>query len=166
MAAPLHLIAIPLLGGLAAGGGALTSYVGASASMPVEITRPADRPCAAQTWPYLDTKCLTQAPKRPVRLVVAPRAEATDAADTVAAPAASPPSAPAPEPDVAVPPGLISSDAILYQSRTPAPAPKPRAKPSERFPQHSARRYQAPSKARPGSPPRIVVRPLRLSDFR
>jgi hypothetical protein len=165
MAAPLNLIALPLLAGLAAGGGAVATHIGGSTSAPTEIARPADRPCDAQTWPYLDGKCLTRAPARSVRLVVAPRAEATDAADD-ATPAAAPsrPSITAPD-ELRARSGLTSSTAVLYQPRV-EPRARVHAKGPERAQRRSARLSQVPSDSRSRSGAMIVVRPLRLDAFR
>jgi len=165
MAAPLNLIAIPVIAGLAAGGGAFANYVNASPSPVVAIAKPADRPCDAQTWPYLDAKCLSQASKRSVRLVSAPRAETSDAtedasvATTISRAAAAPYRA-------TLPPDLTSGTAVLYQPQVPAPSAKAQRKRAERAARRSARLYQVPSESRAGSGALIVVRPLRLDAFR
>ena len=169
MAIPLNLIAIPVIAGLAAGGGALASYAGGSPAQvetaKVEIATPAGRPCAAQTWPYLDTKCLSQTSKRSVRMVMASRAETTDAAED-AAPTMVPQAAAAPD-RATLPPALTSGNAVLYQPQAPAaPAAKAHRKRSERTSRRSARLYQVPSESRSGSGALIVVRPLRLDAFR
>ena len=163
MAAPLNLIAVPVIAGLAAGGGAFANYVGASPA-PIEIAKPADRPCDAQTWPYLDTKCLSQAGNRRVRLVMAPRAETTDTPEDTSAAATMSRAAAAPD-RATLPPELTSGSAVLYQPQA-APSAKTQRKRSERTPRRSARLYQVPSESRSGPGAMIVVRPLRLDAFR
>jgi hypothetical protein len=162
-----------MIAGLAAGGGALANYAGGSPAQVetarVEIAKPADRPCEAQTWPYLDTKCLSQASKRSVRMVMASRAEATDATEDAAAPTTVPTMIPqaAAAPDRAtLPPALTSGSAVLYQPQPAAPATKAPRKRSERTARRSARLYQVPSESRSASGAMIVVRPLRLDAFR
>lgn len=165
MAAPLNLIAIPVIAGLAAGGGALANYASGSPA-PVEIAKPADRPCDAQTWPYLDARCLAQAGKPHVRLVMAPRAATTDTAEGATALTTRVPAAAAPPDRATLPPDLTSGSAVLYQPQVQAPNAKAHRKRSERAARRSARLYQVPSESRPGSGAVIVVRPLRLDAFR
>src|SRR5437868_39357 len=123
MAAPLNLIAIPLVAGLAAGGGTLANYVGGPTTAPIEIAKSGDRPCDAQTWPYLEAKCLAQPSKRPVRVVTAPRTEMTDAPEDASAAAIQARAAAAPD-RATLPPELTSGTAVLYQSQAPAPSAK------------------------------------------
>jgi hypothetical protein len=74
----LHLAAIPVLAGLAAGTGAAASYmIGSNPAAPAaktETVAAPERPCTAQTWPYINQNCLGSAaePKRKIRLVAAP----------------------------------------------------------------------------------------------
>ena len=172
MAIPLNLIAIPVLAGLAAGGGTLANYAGGSPAQVetarVEIAKPADRPCDAQTWPYLDTKCLSQASKRSVRMVMASRAEATDATEDASVPTTVPmiPQAAAAPDRATLPPALTSGNAIAVPAAGPAPAAEAPRKRSERTARRSARLYQVPSGSRSASGAMIVVRPLRLDAFR
>jgi hypothetical protein len=159
MAVTLNLLAIPLLAGLVAGTGAIARYVGEPASAPAATVKP----CSAQTWPYIDAKCLTRVEQRPVRLVTAPRTD-----DTAASATDGVPPVPGPQDQLATPSGLTSSDTVLRQPGVfvPAKDPKARAKRSERRSQRLVRSYQVPSEARPGSGATIVVRPLRLEQFR
>src|SRR5881396_2970721 len=106
-ALPVKFVAIPVLAGLAAGTGAVGSYVAAPpvtasaattvAALPstsiapvaTEQTTPAKpdaKPsCEKQTWPYLDNRCIARSdPARKVRLVTAPRE--SDAAPSAASP--------------------------------------------------------------------------------
>jgi hypothetical protein len=157
--ATLHVAAIPLLAGLAAGTGAVATYVTA----PAEAQAPATaqvRPCEAQTWPYIDRACVTDAAPQTqaVRIVTAPRAE--DAFEARWS-------------DL---PGMTSSDGVLRAPQNieaipdaPAAAP-PKAKRSEKKsqPRRSERIvrevYRVPSQDS-GEPREILVtRPARL-DF-
>src|SRR5690348_11861267 len=166
MAAPLNLIAIPVIAGLAAGGGAFANYVGAPPSPSVEIAKPAARPCDAQTWPYLESKCLSQSGNRHVRVVMAPRAEVADATEDASVATTLSRAAAAPD-RATLPADLTSGSAVLYQRPVPAPNVKPSRKRPDRASRHSARLYQVPAESRPGSAgAMIVVRPLRLDAFR
>jgi len=164
MAAPLNLIAIPVIAGLAAGGGALANYASGSPA-PVEIAKPAERSCDAQTWPYLDAKCLSHKPNHPVRMVMAPRTEVTDAAEDAGIATTQSRAAAAPD-RATLPADLTSGSAVLYQPQVPAASGKAHRKRSERTSRRSARLYQVPSESRSGSGALIVVRPLRLDAFR
>jgi len=165
MAVTLNLLAIPLLAGLVAGTGSIARYVGEPAPAPAATVKP----CSAQTWPYIDAKCLTRVEQRPVRLVTAPRTDDTAASATDGVPPVPGPQASVAAPDqLATPSGLTSSDTVLRQPGVfvPAKDPKARAKRSERRSQRLVRSYQVPSEVRPGSGAAIVVRPLRIEQFR
>ena len=76
--ATLHIAAIPLLAGLAAGTGAVATYVAVPAGAPATTQV---QPCSAQTWPYIDRACVSDAapaPQEPrkVRIVTTLRAGA------------------------------------------------------------------------------------------
>jgi len=161
MALTLNLIAIPVVAGLVAGTGAVASYVADTSSTSAPVAR-VEQPCAAQTWPYIDGKCLGGNEKR-VRLVMAPRAETPEALpDAAAAPA------PAPQNNRAATPEMLTSrDTVLRQPDvSPAPKPKARAKRSERT-RWVAQSYQVPVESRTSrSGAVLVVRPLRLEQFR
>ena len=167
MAVTLNLVALPVLAGLVAGTGAVASYVGGSAG-PAEIAKPI-RPCGEQTWPYIDGKCLTRAPERPVRLVTAPQAdETTEVGSNAVPPAAGPQTSVSAGDQLATPSGLTSSDTVLHQPDVfgPVKGLKPRAKRSEGRSQRIARTYQVPAELRRGPSALIVVRPFRLDRFR
>ena len=178
MAVTLNLIVIPVVASLLAGTGAVATYVGVSSSEPTAMaaTGPADavvlapapsaaaasKPCDAQTWPYIDTKCLSRAKARPVRVVTAPRQDDATRATSEAATAASAPDQPTNRS------GLTSRDTVLHQPDASAPTKDARArgKRADGRAQRGARTYQVPSEARRGSGAVIVVRPLRLDQFR
>jgi hypothetical protein len=178
-ALPVKFVAIPILAGLAAGTGAVASYVAGptpaisasagtqvaalpSTSMPAaapiatdQATTPEARPsCEKQTWPYLDNRCIARGNEagRNVRFVVAPRAGE-------AAPAATA--------------SLVTSDTVLRgrgvapEANDPPLVKKP-AKRSETRRQRNRETdrsrvysvYSVPSGE--STRPVIVVRPLRL----
>src|SRR5690349_6761475 len=129
----LNLVALPIVAGLMAGTGAVAAYVtgpisaptavtesapvaAPAAALPVESAKPAEQPCAAQTWPYLDAKCLTrvQPKEREVRVVTAPRADDADGSAAVSPPAAQQASI-SPADQLAPRSGLTSSNTVLYQ---------------------------------------------------
>ena len=165
--ATLHLAAIPVFAGLLAGTGAVATFVtGADRpAAPVAITATSaepERPCVAQTWPYIDQKCMASAanPDKPVRLVVAPRANepVENSEQSATAPAAAPT-------------GLMTRDTVLRAPEYLEPkqgAPEARARSEQRRakPRKSERRWAAQSYSVPGAKPVIVVRPLRLDAFR
>lgn len=172
----LNLVALPIVAGLMAGTGAVAAYVtgptstpaavvaASAAVLPAENAKPADEPCAAQTWPYLDARCLTRAPERRVRVVTAPRADDTDGA---ASPPAAQQAAISPPDQLTPHSGLTSSDGVLYQPDVVVPpSGKVRGKRAEERPRHVARSYRVPSERHRGSGALIVVRPLRLDTFR
>jgi len=160
--ATLHLAAIPLLDGLAAGTGAVATYVAVPAGAPATAQV---QPCSAQTWPYIDRACVadaapqvTDAAPQKVRIVTAPRAdEAFDARWSNL-------------------PGMTTSDGVLRAPQNvdaipdaPAAAPaKPKrseAKPEKRK-RVTAQRY-AVTAERDGTTREVyVVRPARLDFFR
>jgi hypothetical protein len=178
--ATLHLAAIPVFAGLLAGSGAVATFIAApsnvAVSTPANPARPAELPCTAQTWPYIDQKCMPSASdqKRTVRLVAAPRNGAASEANQNA-PVSSTGSAAAAR---AAEPSLTTSDTVLRQpqlaTKDIAPEPqasKPRTKRGETRRQRdrrwAAQPYQVPSEIRGrGAAPVIVVRPLRLEAFR
>jgi hypothetical protein len=156
--ATLHVAAIPLLAGLAAGTGAVATYVTVPADTPAPAAQV--RPCEAQTWPYIDRACVSDAADeaRAVRVVTAPRSEdAFEARWT----------------DL---PGMTSSDGVLRKPQSieaipDAAVPSPKAKRSEKKPQprrseRIAREvYQVPSSN--GEPREVLVtRPVRMDFIR
>jgi hypothetical protein len=180
--AALQLAAIPVAAGLLAGSGAIATFVSAPSNASVSVAatpaRQAGVPCSAQTWPYIDQKCMPSAVdrKRTVRLVSAPRnGEASEASENAAV--SSTGSAAAAR---AAEPSLTTSDTVLRQpqpqaSRGPQPEPqasKPRTKRGEttrrqRDRRWAAQSYQVPSEFQDrGGRAVIVVRPLRLEAFR
>ncbi|MEA2930437.1 MAG: hypothetical protein QOG38_2865, partial [Hyphomicrobiales bacterium] len=61
--ATLQIAAIPVLAGLAAGTGAVATYVAVPAN-PAAVTAAApQRDCSVQTWPYVDRACVAVAPQ-------------------------------------------------------------------------------------------------------
>jgi len=184
--ATLHIAAIPVLAGLVAGTGAV-AFMGGDRPVQTATVRteaPATtKSCDAQTWPYIEQRCLAgkaSEDKRPVRLVTAPVSapvEPTNA--TPAAPAA------APTPSAAAPSGnLMSRDTVLrapnYYNSIPA-VPDNLASEQrltrkqmrrEARKQRTERRWAAQSYQVPGefdrrsARPIVVVRPLRLDAFR
>lgn len=174
-ALPLKFVAIPVAVGFAAGTGALAAYVAAPATpasaaitvaaLPTDMApvrseqatpapaKPATKPsCDQQTWPYLDSRCITRSdPARKVRLVTAPR-------DADAVPSAASPA-------------LVTSDTVLRGPNVAPevkeqPAVKKAAKRSAKHERNDFRRvysvYSVP--ARGGDKPVIVVRPLSISE--
>src|SRR5947209_12908747 len=183
-AVPLKFVAIPVLAGLAAGTGALGAYVAAptapasaptivaalpsapgAPAMPVATEQAAPSkpdakpPCEQQTWPYLESRCISRNEARDVRIVMAPRAAAAAATAATA--------------------NLVTSDTIL---RGPTVAPEVNEpavkKPAKRSEQRRQRNrdvagregfkrvysvYSVPSGE--SAKPVIVVRPLPLNTF-
>jgi hypothetical protein len=176
--ATLQLAAIPVVAGLLAGSGAIATLVSAPSNATVSApARQAERPCSAQTWPYIDQKCMSSAAdqKRSVRLVSAPRNGEAGAANQNAAVSSTGSAAAA----RAAEPSLTTSDTVLRQPQPEASkniplepqAAKPRTKRGETRRQRdrrwSAQSYQVPSEFQGrGGRPVIVVRPLRLEAFR
>lgn len=173
----LNLVALPIVAGLMAGTGAVAAYVtgpttppvavtapAAAAVLPAEDAKPADQPCAAQTWPYLDARCLTRAPDRRVRVVTAPQADDTDG--TAASPAPAQQAAVSPPDQLTPRSGLTSSDAVLHQGGVVPAQGKARRKRANERSRYVARSYRVPSERHGGSGALIVVRPLRLDAFR
>ena len=113
------------------------------------------RPCDAQTWPYLEARCMSTPQEKRVRIVSAPRpGEATDAAAKA---------------------GLVSRDTVLRQPQNLDATPPAKAAPAPREKRRGAHRserrlatqsYQVPSESRGHPAPVIVVRPMRLDAFR
>jgi hypothetical protein len=180
----LNLAALPVIAGLMAGTGAMAAYVvgptSAPASAPMAATAAQAKPCAAQTWPYIDSRCAATSAQqnRKVRLVMAPRDGVSDVASpdaSSAAPAAAPTvqrkmDAPTP----AAPEQLVTRDTVGRSVETAPPAATPQV--SKRTERHRVREerklarqaYQVPSETtgRRDQRPVIVVRPLRLDVFR
>ena len=185
--ATLHLAAIPLLAGLAAGTGAVATYVVA----PDTATAPAmaqNRPCEAQTWPYIDRACVTatsSAVREPdkVRIVTAPRPnDAFEVRWTDVRPVSTESSQPMSAPSAAAPVGLTTSDGVLRQPQNvdaipnaaPVAAPA-RGKRSDVKRQPKQNRgearvatqpYQVPAERSGETRQVYVTRPLRLDLFR
>jgi len=174
--APAKLAVIPVIAGLAIGTAAGASFMttssepAAKAPQPVAATvaapivipeaaapAPATRPCAAQTWPYIDAKCLAGTPQeKRVRLVSVPRpGEATDVKTNT----------------------LVTRDTVLRQPQNLDAIPPAAAAPARREKRKEARRkrdrrwakqsYSVPYESRGRySGPVIVVRPMRPDTFR
>ena len=171
--ATIQLVAIPLLAGLVAGTGAVATYVKAPEDA-LASTASASRPCSAQTWPYIDRACVSDAQQEPrtVRIVTPLRPEDAFAARWAAAP--PPNAAPAL-------PGMTTSDGVLRQPQNvdaipdaPVAAPPPRTKRSEAKPDKRKRpeqrvvsqSYQVPAERNGATREVTVVRPLRLDFLR
>src|ERR1051326_9085296 len=107
----LHLAGPPLIAGLMAGTGAIA---------------PPAEPCGAQTWPYIDNRCVAAGTheKRKVRVVMAPRDGVSAAAsETSAAAPAAMPKMDAPTP--AAPEHLVTRDAVARSVATGSPTAVP-----------------------------------------
>ena len=176
----LNLAALPVFAGLMAGTGAMATYV-AGPTAPAAVSAPAvaapkPKSCEAQTWPYIDNRCVaTNAQQnRQVRFVMAPR----DGVSDVAAPAGSaqtPATArkmDAPSP--AAPEQLVTRDTVgrFFETAPPVAMP-PVSRRAEKRRVREERKltreaYQVPSEVngRRDTRPVIVVRPLRLEMFR
>ena len=177
MALALNLIALPVMAAPVAGTGAVATFVNGSASgsasTPPAVAVQAEQPCATQTWPYIDSKCMTGAQaKAPVRMVIAPRSHETS--DAVIGNANTVPSAAVPAGTSATTPEralFTSRDTVLRQPDALASPPKvskPREKRSDRKRQRRVvtQSYQVPSELQDrGSRAVLVVRPLRLETF-
>jgi hypothetical protein len=174
--ATLQIAAIPVLAGLAAGTGAVATYV-ATPAAPTVATARVQQDCSTQTWPYLDRACVANASApqdRTVRLVAAPRAsEAFEARWSEV------PEQPMSRPAATAPAGLTTSDGVLRQPQHPeaipnAPATPPKAKRSEIKREKRTRDasrmttqpYQVPAERSGETREVYVVRPLRLDLFR
>lgn len=170
--ATLQIAAIPVLAGLAAGTGAVATYV-ANPANPAAMTAAAPaRDCSIQTWPYIDRACVAAVPQeeRKVRLVTAPRPE--EAFEARFASVEQPMS----RPSSAAPAGLTTSDGVLRQPQNvdaipnaPAAAPA-KAKRSEvkreKRTRATAQPYQVPAERSGETRQVYVLRPLRLDLFR
>jgi hypothetical protein len=182
MAVSLNLMTIPVVASLVAGTGAVATYVGVSSPAPPAVAgAPANalpsaqapiatatgKPCDTQTWPYIDAKCLSRAKARPVRVVIAPRQDDGTSGDSDVARSAPGPQASVSTPDALTSPsGLTSRDTVLQRpDAAPAKDARARGKRAEGR-ARSSRVYQVPSESRRGSGAIIVVRPLRLDQFR
>ncbi|MEN3386359.1 MAG: hypothetical protein V7608_6403 [Hyphomicrobiales bacterium] len=168
----LNLAALPVIAGLMAGTGAMATYVVGPATAPVEVAAPKPKPCEAQTWPYIENRCVASRAEqtRKVRLVMAPRDGASDA--TV--PEASTPVAP----KMDAPPAaekLVTRDTVgrsvepVALQAMPEPVSRRVEKRRMREERKLARQaYRVPTEisGRRETRPVIVVRPLRLDMFR
>ena len=165
----LQVAAIPVLAGLAAWSGVVaTSLLGTDTAPAAVNATQSERPCEAQTWPYIDRKCLTGSvaqEQRPVRVVVAPRdPEAIEGANAAGTP----------------PRDLATRETVLRapERAEPKPAAQPipavdararRARRQEKFARRwTAQSYQVPAEHRGHGAmrPMIVIRPLRLGPLR
>jgi hypothetical protein len=174
----LNLAALPVIAGLMAGTGAMATLVvgpTSTPSVPVAATAAQAKPCEAQTWPYIDSRCVVTSAQqnRKVRLVMAPRDGGTDVAapETSGAVPAATPKMDAPSP--AAPEQLVTRDAVARPVEAASPAAMPQAsKRTEKRRVGGERKlarqaYQVPSETgRRDQRPVIVVRPLRLDIFR
>jgi hypothetical protein len=174
--ATLHIAAIPVLAGLAAGTGAVATYVAAPAA-PTVATATVQPDCSTQTWPYVDRACVANASApedRTVRRVVAPRASEAFQARWSAVP-----EQPMSRPSAAAPAGLTTSDGVLRGPQNPeaipnAPAVAPKAKRSDIKREKRTRDasrvttqpYQVPAERSGETREVYVTRPLRLDLFR
>lgn len=178
MALTLNLAVLPVVAGLMAGTGAMAAYVvgptsaPAAVSAPVEAAGPA-KSCEAQTWPYIERRCVASAQKdRKVRLVMAPRDG--ESVTEIPVPAGAPiptmsaPAATAPE-------QLVTRETVgrAVENAAPQAVPAPVSKRAEKRRARDERKlsrqaYQVPSETtgRRDTRPVIVVRPLRLDMFR
>jgi hypothetical protein len=140
----------------------------------VEVAAPKPKSCEAQTWPYIDNRCVAAGTRqtRKVRLVMAPR----DSVSDVTVPEASTPAAPKMDaPTAAAAEKLVTRDTV-GRSAEPAAAqamPEPVSRRAEKRRVRDERKlarqaYQVPSEGtgRRDMRPVIVVRPLRLDIFR
>jgi hypothetical protein len=171
MALALNLVAVPVLAALAAGTGAVATFVnGSAATLPVAAAAQADQPCATQTWPYIDSKCTTGQAKPKVRMVMAPRSNETPG-DVIGSPNVVPAAVvpPAAAPEAA--PNFTSRDTVLRQPDVLAP-PKVSKSRDKRSEQRRRERrlvtqsYQVPAEFDRRSRAVLVVRPMRLDGFR
>jgi hypothetical protein len=178
----LNLAALPVIAGLMAGTGAMAAYVVGPTSAPVSVsaargaTAPQVKPCEAQTWPYIDSRCAATSAQqnRKVRLVMAPRDGASDVAALDASGAAPAAIRKMDAPLPAAPEQLVTRDAVARSVETAPPAAmqqvsKRAAKRRVREERRLARlAYQVPSETigRRDRRPLIVVRPLRLDIFK
>jgi hypothetical protein len=185
----LNIAALPLIAGLMAGTGAMGAYVigpvatpapaSAPASTAATVAAPKTKPCEAQTWPYIENRCVATGAQqnRKVRLVMAPR-DGTEPVPEV--PGIAPATAPqmdAPAPAAAE--KLVTRDTVGRSIEPAAPAatmpqvsPQNSRRAEKRRPREARKltreAYQVPSEAngRRDTRPVIVVRPLRLDIFR
>jgi hypothetical protein len=170
-------LALPAIAGLMAGTGAMTAYVAGPTTAPAaisapEVAAPKRKSCEAQTWPYIDNRCVaTNAQQnRKVRLVMAPRDGVSDVGSPEAPAVERKMDAPAP----AAPEQLVTRDTVARSAETAPPAAMPQvSKRAEKRRVREERKlarqaYQVPSETtgRRDQRPVIVVRPLRLDIFR
>jgi hypothetical protein len=176
----LNLAALPVIAGLMAGTGAMATYVvgpttPAAVSAPA-VAAPKPKSCEAQTWPYIDNRCVATSAQqnRKVRFVAAPRDGLSDVAPPEAS-AETPASASKMDaPSAAAPEQLVTHDTVGRPVETAPPAAMPQiARRAEKRRVREERKlarqaYQVPSETtgRRDQRPVIVVRPLRLDTFR
>jgi hypothetical protein len=170
MTLTLNLAVLPVVAGLVAGTGALATFM----TGPGNVAPPqAARACDAQTWPYIDGKCISRKAEdeRRVRIVAAPRPGEAPEDPAPAAPPIPHVAAPQPEP-AAAPKNLTTRDTVLRSPEIVAP-PRKIARREKRAEQRRERRerrwaqsYSVPEEANGRQRAVIVVRPLRLESFR
>jgi hypothetical protein len=161
--ATLHIAAIPVLAGLAAG---TATFVTTPAAPPVAAA--VQRDCSTQTWPYVDRACVSDAAaaeKQQVRVVTPPRPSEAFKVRWVDVP---------PTPVTQAGPGLTTSDGVLRGPQNvdaipdvPVQMPKakqPEAKREKRTREAaraSAQRIEVPVERSDETREVIVIRPLR-----
>jgi hypothetical protein len=172
--AAAHIVGISIAAGLVAGTGAVASHLISSAPATTTTASSAaatiGRPCATQTWPYIDQSCLgsVSEARRKIRLIAAP-----SGIEPVSY-AAAEPAAPAP-----AEPELVTGDTVLRQPQriatTGADAaekalpPKPKVKRATQSRERGyAQSYQVPAETRGATDirPVIVVRPISVEYIR
>jgi hypothetical protein len=172
-------LALPAIASLMAGTGAMTAYVAGPTTAPAaisapEVAAPKPKSCEAQTWPYIDNRCVaTNAQQnREVRFVMAPRGGVYAALEDLTQTPATTPKMDAPAP--AAPGQLVTRDTVARSVETAPPVAMPQvSRRAEKRRVGEERKlvrqaYQVPSetKGRRDQRPVIVVRPLRLDIFR
>jgi hypothetical protein len=167
----LNLAALPVIAGLMAGTGAMATLVvgpTSTPSAPIAATAPQAKPCDAQTWPYIDSRCGAASiqQNRQVRLVMAPRGGVSDAAAPEASGAAPAVERKMDVPLPAAPEQLVTRDTVGRSVETAAPAVLKRSEKRRVREERKLTRqaYQVPSETtgRRDQRPVIVVRPMRL----
>ena len=176
----LNLAALPVIAGLMAGTGAMATYVvgpttPAAVSAPA-VAAPKPKSCEAQTWPYLDNRCVATNARqnRTVRFVMAPRDGLSDVTALEAPGETSAFASKVDAPSPAAAEQLVTRDTVGRSFETaPAaaiPAQIARRADKRRVQERKLARqaYQVPSEitGRRDLRPVIVVRPLRLDTFR
>jgi hypothetical protein len=161
----LNLAILPVFAGLMAGTGAMAAYVVTPASAPTTVAPQAaelSKSCEAQTWPYIDNRCMSSARMdRKVRVVMASRDGEASASESPA-PTMNAPTADAPQ-------KLVTRDTVgrAPEVQTPAVLPVPQTPKRTEKRRATRQAYEVPSDAdRRDRRSVIVVRPLRLDGFR